>query len=118
MIRFSHASESDRCSVIVSLGEKCGAPGVLVLDSDRGHYVECVDHALASDVAKLDAVESDAPVAADYRLPSGNRSSSRAGFLLVDRFDVIRGYAESDGPAVAKRAARLSARIVRNPRFA
>lgn len=118
------AAPASRCSIVVSVSadRKCGAPGVVEFDGRNGDVlVECADHALASDLAELAARAAapvEAPVSGDYRLPSGNRSASRAGFYLVDHNDVIRGYAESDGPAVAKRASRLGARIVRNPRFA
>lgn len=115
-MKIRSASAGRLCSVREFDGI-CGKPAVVEFDSRSGDvYAECAEHALPSDLAALAAAERrDAP--ADYRLPSGNKSASRAAYFLVDRFDVIRGYAESDGPLVAKRAYRLGARIVRNPRF-
>ena len=90
------------CTVVVSGdGSPCGQPAVSTWTSSRGFvYAECADHCQAP------AVEQAGPAAVRHPATRTTRP-----FVLVAKGQIV-GYADSAGPAVAKRAAKLGATIV------
>jgi len=91
------------CTVVVSGdGSRCGQPVVTTFASRSGAvYGECADHAVAvPDVAPVSP--GDRPL-----------TRSQAPFLLVRDGQVV-GYAYSRSDKVAKRAAKLGAKIIAN----
>lgn len=93
------------CTVVVrGDGSTCGLPAVMSFVSGRTGvtYHECALHAIAT-----------APAVARHYGPTRAHPPTRTSrpYVLVAGGRIV-GYADSDGPAVAKRAARLGASIV------
>jgi hypothetical protein len=100
-------SSHHTCTVVTSAtGAKCGRPAITSFVSKRtGETLhECAEHCFS-----MPAAVSPAPMV--------YRTSSKRPFLLVRLGEVV-GYADTDGPAVQKRASKLGAKVVRNVKVA
>jgi hypothetical protein len=106
-MKITPAPKTATCTIHVALGTECGKPAVITLTSTRGGvYHECADHAAPSDVAAATAPPAPAAPAAHPK------TATSKPFVLVASGEIV-GYADSRGPLVVKRAARLGAEIVR-----
>lgn len=91
------------CTVVVDhTGARCGKPSVAFWKNSRDElFLECADHYVAVGTAEV-----------AHQAPTHPPTRTSKPFVLVAD-GVIVGYADSDGPAVRKRADRLGAAIVR-----
>jgi hypothetical protein len=96
-------STSTTCTVVVAGdGSRCGQPAVTTFRSLRGGvFAECADHAV--NVSGADLLVR--------RTAAHPPTRTSKPFVLVADGAIV-GYADSDGPAVQKRAAKLGAQIV------
>ena len=99
-------SDSPTCTVGPSAvtGERCGKPAVSSFTTSRGEtFHECAEH----DTASLFASGHRTTPHREAHPPT----RTTRPFVLVRNGEIV-GYADSAGPAVQKRAARLGAAIV------
>ena len=86
-------------------GERCGKPAVTSFTSRSGKtYYECAEHAPADAPVVTEPVRETAATL-------GIKTASTRPYVLV-RDGAIVGYADAHTTAVAKRAAKLGARII------
>ena len=92
------------CTVVVGFDQRhCGEPAVTSFTSRRGvTYHECAKHDMRTSIERLVRETAES---------LGIKTRTAKPYVLVCDGAVV-GYAESAGPAVAKRAAKLGARII------
>ena len=89
------------CTIVTAVDGRCGQPAVVSFTSRSGVvYHECAEHAVPGQPGLIATPRAAHP-----------HTRTTAPFVLV-RDGKIVGYAHSTSEAVAKRAARLGAKIV------